>query len=438
VPPPPPPPPQEPAQHISKIRLPTFHADQVNAFNLPGRFRALRCGRRWGKTRFLSTVAADAVIKGCSIGWFAPDYRISQESFGELSDILDPVLTSTNRSLGMLEARTKGKIEVWTLGNPRAGRSRKYHGVIIDEAAFADIDLMDVWQKAIRSTLLDFRGWCIAASNTNGIDPKNFFWQICNESEHGFVEYHAPSHSNPYLPRDELELFERTYHPLVYQQEILADFVDFRGIAFFSLDKWLVNDKPVEWPTICDWVFAVVDTAIKSGQEHDGTAVTYYALLQYPEPQLVILDWDIVSIDGAFLDSWVPNVFRRLDEFTRQFRVRYGAGKVFIEDKGSGTMLLQSGEARGWPVHAIDSELTAKGKDERAIAVSGFHYSSRCKISGPAYDKTVQWHGHTLNHFVSQVTGFRIGDKDAAKRADDLLDTYAYGLSIGLGGAEGF
>jgi hypothetical protein len=438
APPPPPPPGQREGPLKVKVVLPTFHGDQVKAFRRKGRFRALRCGRRWGKTRFLSAIVADHVLKGCELGWFAPDYKISQESFDEMEDILMPILSSTNRSLGKLETKTGGRVDIWTLENPRAGRSRRYHGVVFDEAAFAKINLMDLWNKAIRPTLIDFRGWAIAASNTNGIDPENFFWRICNEPEHGFVQYHAPSHHNPFLPRDELVKFERQYHPLVYQQEILADFVDFRGAAFFGLDKWFVNHAPVEWPRICDSVFAVVDTAIKSGSEHDGTAVTYFALFNVPEPHLTILDWDIVSINGAFLVEWLPGVFRRLEQFGKAFRVRFGSGRVFIEDKGSGTILLQTGEARGWPVVPIDTGLTDKGKDERAVAVSDFHHQGLCKISNFAYDKTVMWHEHEINHLCTQVTGFRVGDKDGSKRADDLADCYMYGLSLGLGDSTGF
>jgi hypothetical protein len=36
------------------------------------------------------------------------------------------------------------------------------------------------------------------------------------------------------------------------------------------------------------------------------------------------------------------------------------------------------------------------------------------------------------------VNSFRMADKDASKREDDLLDAYTYGLSISLGDAEGW
>jgi len=46
----------------------------------------------------------------------------------------------------------------------------------------------------------DLSGTCLVASNTNGSDPANFLYQICNNPKYGFVEYQAPTHSNPYLP----------------------------------------------------------------------------------------------------------------------------------------------------------------------------------------------------------------------------------------------
>jgi hypothetical protein len=38
---------------------------------------------------------------------------------------------------------------------------------------------------------------------------------------------------------------------------------------------------------------------------------------------------------------------------------------------------------------------------------------------------------------VSQVMGYRIGDKESAKRPDDCYDTYVYGVSLGLGDGSG-
>ena len=67
--------------------------------------------------------------------------------------------------------------------------------------------------------------------------------------------------------------------PLVYAQEYMADFVDWSGAAFFSREKLLVDGKPTQGyrPGVTS-VFAVIDTASKTGTDNDATAVTFFAM----------------------------------------------------------------------------------------------------------------------------------------------------------------
>jgi hypothetical protein len=55
----------------------------------------------------------------------------------------------------------------------------------------------------------------------------------------------------------------------------------------------------LDTPRTCDAVFAVIN----------------------PEPRLVILDWDIVQIEGFLLEAWLPQVFGRLEELARETRL---------------------------------------------------------------------------------------------------------------------
>ena len=60
------------------------------------------------------------------------------------------------------------------------------------------------------------------------------------------------------------------------------------------------------------------------------------------------------------------------------------------------------------------------------------------KITEFAYDKTVSFKGATRNHLLQQLAQFRIGDKDAHKRSDDLLDAFVYSIAIGVGNGAGY
>ena len=128
---------------------------------------------------------------------------------------------------------------------------------------------------------------------------------------------------------------------------------------------------------------------------------------------------------------------RSLEELSRLCRARRGSLGAFIEDKNSGTILVQQAWRRQLPVYAIDSKLTAMGKDERAISVSGYVHRELVKYTDRAFEKTVIYKRHSRNHLLDQVESFRIGDP-ANDREDDLLDTFCYGIALALGNSEGF
>src|SRR5580704_1525013 len=446
----------------ARIVLPQLHLGQATAYAalLGQRFKALRCGRRFGKTDLAKTWVMQGLAQGQECAWFAPQHMTWAEVYSDLIETLQPILDRSSKTEGVMRLRTRGRLDFWTLENPIAGRGRRYHRVAVDEAAFAkdgdnrsDGSMMSLWEKAIKPTLYDYGGEALVCSNSAGKNPDNFFYNICTDPKYGFREYHSTTMDNPLLPKrlqnESLDAWRarraqyqaaliKDNDPLVYQQEYLAEFVDWSGVAFFSREKLLDQGQPVPYPVTCESVFAVIDTASKTGTDNDATAVTYFALNRragrFP---LVILDWDIAQIEGAILEAWLPSVFQRLEELARLCRARAGSIGAFIEDKNSGTILLQQAQRRGMLVHAIDSKLTAMGKDERAINVSGYVHRGEVKYSDYAFAKTSIYKQKTKNHLLDQVESFRVGDKKS-DREDDALDTFCYGIAIALGNQEGF
>lgn len=437
------------------VDLPVFHTGQMEAFNQRTRYQVLRCGRRWGKTDYFKILAGDRVAKGKNVGIFVPNYKTQSEVYAELEESLYSIQVSASKGEWVQRYLHGGRIDFWSLENERAGRSRKYDLVLIDEAAFTkNSTMMRTWETAIAPTLLDREGQAVVASTPHGVDEENFFYQLCNNPKYGFKEYHAPTFRNPFMPerrktetyrewmvRRQLE-FQKLFKendPLVFRQEYLAEFVDWSGIAFFQLDKLLVDGKPVPYPQHVEYVFATIDTAVKDGQEHDGTAVVYWGRNVYGKgAPLTILDWDIIHIQGSLLEVWLPSVFQNLEHLSKITKARYGSNGAYIEDKASGTILLQQAENHGWPTTPIDSKLTSLGKDARAINISSYVYQEQVKICEYAFDKTVEFKNYSKNHLLSQVLSFTIADKNAYKRSDDLLDAFAYGVAIALGNNEGF
>jgi hypothetical protein len=197
------------------------------------------------------------------------------------------------------------------------------------------------------------------------------------------------------------------------------------------MDALLVDGAPVPMPVRCDTVFATIDTAIKSGLEHDATAAVFWAYNSIGTPCVHILDWDILQIEGAALEGWLPSVFARLEGLSRECGARRGSIGVMIEDKASGTVLLQQARNGGWPAYPIESKLTSMGKNERAIAASPYVHRGDIKITDSAFHKTKVHKGRSANHLVAQITSFRIGSRDGA--SDDLLDCFCYGIAMARG-----
>lgn len=207
--------------------------------------------------------------------------------------------------------------------------------------------------------------------------------------------------------------------------------------SFFSEANLLKDGKPVAMPENVDAVFAVIDTATKTGKAHDGLGCVYFAYHKYGEHPLTILDWDLTQIEGAMLETWMPTVFKTMEGFAKTCRARLGCIGAWIEDKSSGMVLLQQATKHpDWKAHAIPSALSAIGKSERAINISGYIHQQQVRLSDRAYTRVSTYKGRTRNHLLAQILNFKPGSKDMDE--DDLLDCFDYGVAISLGGSGGF
>jgi hypothetical protein len=297
-----------------EFSLPQLHAGQAAAYWAlqPHRFKVLRCGRRFGKTEFAKTWIVQGLLQGCECAWLAPQHMIWSEVYTDLANLLRPLLDTSSKTAAVMRMTTGGRLDFWTLENAIAGRGRRYHRIVIDEAAFAkdgdnrtDGSMMELFEKSIKPTLYDYGGEVLITSNSAGKNPDNFFYNICTDPQYGFHEYCATTMDNPTLPKrlrsesmadwNERQLkFQsdliRENDPLVYAQEYLAQFVDWAGVAFFSREKLLKDGQPLPSPKRCDSVFALIDTASKTGTDNDATAVTFFAMDKIGPIPLFILD----------------------------------------------------------------------------------------------------------------------------------------------------
>ncbi|CAI3957918.1 Phage terminase large subunit (XtmB) (PDB:4IDH) [Commensalibacter communis] len=240
---------------------------------------------------------------------------------------------------------------------------------------------------------------------------------------------------NPWFP--EVLNKERLHclrtNPAQYNHIWEGDFITSLS-EFFKEKDLLIDGQPIETPEYINSVFAVIDTTLKGGEGKDGTGIIYLGYNQFdPAIPLVILDWDLMELEGNLLSTWLKTVYEHIEILSQETKAIHGIAGIFIEDKAVGSILLQDAISdRRDDVFAIDSKLTALGKDKRCILISDVVNSGKVKITQRAYNKTVIFRKISRNHLMKQILSFTPGDKEADKRQDDLLDCFSYGVAIGL------
>jgi hypothetical protein len=420
--------PPEPAQRGS-IVLPEgggLHPGQIRAARtiLDHPRVVLRAGRRYGKSALLICLAADAVLRGQPVGYFTPLFVTAAPVFDLWAFMLAPLIISKRRAVE-IKLSTGGSIDVWSIETATIiGRGRKYALALLDEIAFTKDNMGLLWRASISPTLIDLNGNAVVASTPWGTDPGNWFYQICNDKTLGWVELHAPSIDNPFLSRDVLEEEKRRNSPIVWRQEYEGEFTSLDAAALIDVTKLLQPDgEPWPEPELFDYAFVTIDSAIKTGAGADGTAALFCGVIgAYGAARLYFLDYDIVQVSAGVLEPWFGNVVRRAREI-RTVR----AGPIYVEDSASGPILVEK-----FPgvTEALPSVWTAEGKDLRAYAVQTYFNGGQIRITAPCYSKIVSFKGIRINHLWTQLNSFVLGDKQAAKRADDLLDAAVYAASI--------
>jgi Terminase RNaseH-like domain len=427
--------PEAPARDAIALPDGPLHIAQRDALPtiLGSRRAILRAGRRFGKTALMCAIAANDVLCGRSVAYVVPQYKTAAPVFAQLLLILASIIrhkdrgrleidvTSTGGSLSMLSVESGFII----------GRGRKFHRMILDEIAHVPetANMPMIWASSLAPTLLDYRGSAIAASTPFGMNPSNFFFQIASSKELDWQERVAPTSDNPFRDREELEDIKRRTNPLVWRQEYMAEFTSLDGAALFNLANMLQPDgTPWPEPGTFQVFYCAIDTAMKTGSANDGTAVVYVALTEthkLQNPIMWILDWDLLQVGAGKIGPWFEMVWARCRELMGKRTIR--AGPCFIEDAAAGTVILETYDAK---TEALPSSWLAKGKDLRCYAVEGYMNSGRVRLTERAYAKTVQFKELTMNHLWSQLNGFVMGDREAHKRSDDLLEACVYCASV--------
>ncbi len=217
------------------LSLPRRHPTQERAKREARRFNALAWGRRAGKTVLGIDRGVEAALAGKPVAWFSPTYKMLSEVWREMRLVLQPVTARCTASEHRLQLVTGGVVDMWSLDNPNVARGRKYARVILDEWAMVGA-AAEAWQEVIRPTLADLHGDAWFLSTPKG---RNLFWQMYQWGQDptmtDWYSLQVPTSANPFIARAEIEAMRHDLPELVYQQEVLAEFLEGEGVVFRNI-----------------------------------------------------------------------------------------------------------------------------------------------------------------------------------------------------------
>ena len=351
-----------------KLRKP--HPAQKQVTNEAERFNVVCAGRRFGKTDCAISRSAETMLAGKRVGFFAPSYKVLAECWRDVTRVLRPVMTRHNDTEHRIEIMTGGSLEMWTLQDKDAGRSRFYDRVLLDEVAMVP-DLLAIWNEAIRATLLQTGGDAWIFSTPKGRNDFQTMWlwgQPGAKHADGWHSWRFPSEANPYLPVEEIEAMRLTMPLRAFEQEVLARFIDEVTGALFRMAD-IESARVAQAPELSAVVVGV-DPAGSTSRESDETGIVAVGVDRQHPPHAYVL----ADVSGTYTpDGWA----RRAIDLYHDYR----ADKIVAEKNYGGDMVkhtLKTVDA-SVPVKVITA---SRGKAIRAEPVAAACEQGRLHFVG--------------------------------------------------------
>lgn len=177
------------------------------------------CGRRFGKTALGIRWLCDGLLKGETCGWFAPNYKYANDAWDEMVGRLGAVIESKNEQDRHIELVNGGKLDIWTLDGNEPALGRKYHRIVVDEAGIVS-DLLLLWRRNIRPTLIDYAGHGLFLGTPRG--RRHGFMSLFQRGENDgkkWASFRASTLDNPYIDPEEIAEAREETPPELFKQE---------------------------------------------------------------------------------------------------------------------------------------------------------------------------------------------------------------------------
>ena len=230
----------------------TYHKKQLQIFDNKARFKVACCGRRFGKTRGSMNWLFEHAIEDNKLEkswWLEPVYSQSKMVFKEFKNLFQDAIKYKNESDLIIELLNSAIVEFKSADNPDNLRGDKPKRSVLDECAKMK---GETWTEVIRPALMDHKGEAIFIGTPKG---QNWFHDVYIQGEDNtnseFKSFKFTTYDNPFIDVKEIEQAKKEMPDRLFQQEIMAEFIDdiggvfrnVRGCIGGTLEEPMMNEE---------------------------------------------------------------------------------------------------------------------------------------------------------------------------------------------------
>lgn len=330
----------------------SLHPNQFEIYQNPRRFKVISCGRRFGKTVLASrAISMSAMQKPNGTYFLVAPVAAQTDIIWKMIVKFIPQSAIRRIYVGnkRIELKNGSVIFAKSGDNPDNLRGEGLDGCILDEAAMLR---PDVWSEAIRPALGDKLGWCWMISTPKG---KNWFFREFNKglNEHKYPEYASfkyTSYDNPFLLKSEIDAMAEELAEQVFQQEILAQFIEGGGAVFRNIEACIKENILAPYVENSFYI-----AGVDLGRHKDFTVI----IVVRAETKEVVYFERFNQIDWTFIEMRIKDVYDM-----------YCGPITYIDSTGSGDPIYERLLEQGVNVIGINMNQASKPALIRGLSIA--------------------------------------------------------------------
>lgn len=305
------------------VTMPALHAGQDEIRRHPARFKAVPCGRRWGKSKLVQALLFGNALERQLPGWWIwPTLTMAQEAWHEDGGLLQSATKLKDQGLPLTISKTDYTVRLDAGGGGIAMRSADHPERLVAAglglAVFDESGLHRVptWDESVRPACADHQSPAVFVGVPKG--RQGLLWHAhqlgLDETADEWATFPHTTWDNPLFPKAERAALEADHaagrvSDRYFKQEYLAAFLGDHGAVFENVVSVATATEPEHRP---DGAYIVV--GIDWGRTNDATVFSAGNLATDPPSQVALERIVGRSYDeqkrrlADFCEKWKPDL----------------------------------------------------------------------------------------------------------------------------------